>query len=775
MPPIRIEAEKMALKTYLKETGNSAASETSLISLNDAPGTTGSASASFSGSSGNYDVIVGYFDENDGVASLDALVGGKSLNAGPWQPDEQTATGAADSQTFRRKIFSNVLVNQNASIQLKGTANLKEWARFDYIEFVPVGSTPPPSSGGTKALGKLGTFHEWHKVEVALKGPNTSTTASTNPFKTSVNVTFEGPGGNFTIPAFYDGDGKGGSSGNVWKARFSANQLGTWNFKSASGEASLNGYTGSFTVDSAPDSAPNLLKQGRLQYVKDHYLKFADGGYWLKGGSDDPENFLGSAFGGWNAKKAAIEYLSSKGVNSIYVLTNNIDGDFNDSWPWLGSTPNQAKSNSSRFDVAKLGRWEDFFNYVESKGMVLNMVLDDDSAYHSYDRNLYYREMIARFGHHPAVIWNIGEEAEENYTTSQQIDYANKVDQLDSFDHPITVHREGGTSNQWPFLGNSSFDLTSIQTVPGGANSFTTTTLPNLNTIVRNNRRESTADGRPIPIMIDEIPGIREVNSTTQLKLRSEVLYPIYLAGGNFELHYRPSAVSIQQLGPMWDDMRRARQFVQTLPFQDMDPNNTLLSNTNGNYAFAKPGVAYGTYLKNGGTVNLDLRGTTGTFQVKWYNVKTGEFRNGTTIAGGNWRSLGRSPFSGDVAASITKISSPSLSLSLAQTANVANLAAQDALTGATGANATESSTGDDPLTDRKANLLGYQASGDGIATVTDFGMNNTQGEITGGGLSSGTFGSTTNFEGGGFASNSELTPLGTGTNLLANPNTGLT
>lgn len=149
MSSIRIEAENMSLITYLKEIGNSAASGTSLISLNNAAGTTGSASATFTGSSGTYDVVIGYFDERDGVAQLDVLIAGQSLSGTPFKLDEQTASGAANRNTFRTKTYSRVFIDQNTAIQLQGTANRSEWARADYIEFIPVSSTTPAADNDT--------------------------------------------------------------------------------------------------------------------------------------------------------------------------------------------------------------------------------------------------------------------------------------------------------------------------------------------------------------------------------------------------------------------------------------------------------------------------------------------------------------------------------------------------------------------------------------------------------------------------------------------------
>jgi len=72
LTPIRIEAELMNLSTYRVESGNTAASGGGLISLYQATGSVGA--PSFAGPSGTYDMI-GYFDENDGVAQLEVRVG----------------------------------------------------------------------------------------------------------------------------------------------------------------------------------------------------------------------------------------------------------------------------------------------------------------------------------------------------------------------------------------------------------------------------------------------------------------------------------------------------------------------------------------------------------------------------------------------------------------------------------------------------------------------------------------------------------------------------
>ena len=172
-------------------------------------------------------------------------------------------------------------------------------------------------------LGNVGTFSKWSKVEVVFQGPKSrGTNVSHNPFKNIVRVSFIAPNGRtYLVPAFYDGDGRGGLNGTVWKVRFSPDEVGTWTFTSMSEDTNLNNYQGSFVVDPVQGGAQYFAKWGRLEYVGSHYLKFRNGSYWLKGGADEPESFLGSGImGNWNGKKSAADYLSRKGVNSAADL-----------------------------------------------------------------------------------------------------------------------------------------------------------------------------------------------------------------------------------------------------------------------------------------------------------------------------------------------------------------------------------------------------------------------------------------------------------------------
>jgi len=90
----------------------------------------------------------------------------------------------------------------------------------------------------------------------------------------------------------------------------------------------------------------------------------------------------------------------------------NINGDGKDVWPFV------KHDDFTRFDCSKLDQWEMVFDHADDNlGMMLHIVLQETENETLFDggdtgpqRSLYLRELIARFGHHRAVTWNIGEE-----------------------------------------------------------------------------------------------------------------------------------------------------------------------------------------------------------------------------------------------------------------------------------------------------------------------------------------------------------------------------
>ena len=490
-----------------------------------------------------------------------------------------------------------------------------------------------PHEESAYQAGPTVTYPKWSKVEITLIGPaSIGMSDSQNPFLIDVSVTFTAPSGStFDVPAFYDGDGIGGMNGNIWRARFSPNETGAWNYASSSNNNILDGQSGAFDVTApvgcspySPGDLPDFACVGRLQYVGGHFLKFADGPFWLKGGEDDPEDFLAPGqTAGFPGKTAAIDYLAGHGVNSLYIMLHTLGGDANNVWPWVGATPNMAMQNHEHFDLAKLHEWETLFSYIQSNGLVLHLLFEDDSGWTGFNRSLYYREMIARFGHHNGLYWNLSEEYNESYSANQIKSFAQLLSDLDPYDHPLTVHHAGGTNNWQAFLGDTRFDLTSFQTSrsPQNAAAINWTNLTN-------------DSGHPIPISFDETGKI----GPDHRDLARHIIWSVYLGGGNFEMHTSPLS-SYTDFANHFADMHRARAFMEQMPFTQMVPANNLLSGTTA-YLLAKPGEIYAAYLPQGGTIQLNLSGTDNTFVATWFDPRSGASQSAGSVTGGATRSF---------------------------------------------------------------------------------------------------------------------------------------
>ncbi len=188
-----------------------------------------------------------------------------------------------------------------------------------------------------------------------------------------------------------------------------------------------------------------------MEYAGNHYLKFRDGPYWIKGGTDSPEDLLayegfantrsGSRFKvktysnhvqdwhagdpDWDNGKGrgfigALNYLASQHVNLIYFLPMNIGGDGQNVWPFAGPIkPAGDEANDDvHYDVRKLHQWEIASSTPREKGSCCTSCFNEAEKENKLElgadltteRKLFYREMVARFGHHNAILWNLCEE-----------------------------------------------------------------------------------------------------------------------------------------------------------------------------------------------------------------------------------------------------------------------------------------------------------------------------------------------------------------------------
>jgi hypothetical protein len=226
----------------------------------------------------------------------------------------------------------------------------------------------------------------------------------------------------------------------------------------------------------------DLRGKGLLEYVGEHYLRFAGTKeYFLKAGSDSPENLLAYTdfdntpnhnnrrktwsphvrdyIAGqdptWRNGKGkgivgAISYLSGQGMNAFSFLTMNIQGDDQNVYPYV------TDNDRTRLDVSKLAQWEILFEHADKMGMFLHFKMQEqendqllDGGNLGVERKLYYRELpgVARFSHHLALNWNLGEETTN--TNQQHKAFATYIKSIDPYKHPIVLHTFPNEKNKY--------------------------------------------------------------------------------------------------------------------------------------------------------------------------------------------------------------------------------------------------------------------------------------------------------------------------------------
>jgi hypothetical protein len=117
------------------------------------------------------------------------------------------------------------------------------------------------------------------------------------------------------------------------------------------------------------------------------------------------------------------------------------------------------------------------FKYCLEKGIHLYFVLGEGEAANKREldnatlrraRKLYYREMVARFGYHNAVTWNLFEEHDYPalpISPDMIKSWARYIEDQGPYNHPVTVHNYSSVLDVgWnEFWGDKRFGVVSQQ------------------------------------------------------------------------------------------------------------------------------------------------------------------------------------------------------------------------------------------------------------------------------------------------------------------------
>ena len=430
------------------------------------------------------------------------------------------------------------------------------------------------------------------------------------------------------------------------------------------------------TIAGNPNKAPLKTWQPHLQDWKDGDPVWKDG----KG-----KGIIG-----------ALNYLAAKGVNAFSFLPYNAGGDGDNVWPFV------QRNDKLHYDCSKLDQWGIVFDHGTALGLYLHVKMqeneiDDDRRGHKAEsgrvpesldggklgpeRKLYCRELIARFGHALALNWNLGEE--NTQSTEEIVDMLRYLRDTDPYQHHRVIHTFPDQQDKVypPLLGEAS-ELTGLSLQNGWSQSHQRTLAwlqqsdkAGKPWVVAHDEQNPAGLGVPQDIGYRGTDGIaieknkKDENATTgDVKSKAYTMHDIrklclwgnLMAGGAGVEYYFGYSLPENDLvcedfrsrDKSWDFCRIALDFFrdERIPFAEMSNADALIGNAendNSKYCLAKTGDTYLVYLPNGGTTELDLGGTNGTYTVSWFNPRSGgALSDGSvgSVTGGSKVSLGNSP-----------------------------------------------------------------------------------------------------------------------------------
>jgi hypothetical protein len=269
------------------------------------------------------------------------------------------------------------------------------------------------------------------------------------------------------------------------------------------------------------------------------------------------------------------------------------------------------------------------------------------------ERKLFYRELVARFAYFPALQWNLSEES--TFSPELLRDFAEWIQALDPYDHPITFHTtvlpsNGAFPDYDAVLADPRFSAASLQSQS-----------QEIGAHVELWRARSAAAGRKWVVGADEIAPITAgLDPQNAELLRKRVLYDVYFSGGNIEWFCGADPLPVggdltledfRTRESMWNYMRFARRLVESFPFWEMEPMDELVGGESGfeggAEVFAAHHRVYAVYLPDATpTGSIDLSSTNVPLRKRWYDPRKGIYAGNTVLLqGGAVVQLGPPPY----------------------------------------------------------------------------------------------------------------------------------
>lgn len=293
-------------------------------------------------------------------------------------------------------------------------------------------------------------IERWKPTDLEFKTTITWQFSQTSPYEVDFYAEIAGPENvKMTLPGFYDGN-------NTWKIRFAPPKEGEWTITTHSDVLELDNKQ--MKLECIPNANKNVHGALIVDPKNPYHYTYEDGTRFFPVGYEVNWLFamdMNAKYNSLPTLNPFLERIAESGFNWLNVnvwaydtswrLGKTEDADYGPPalLPWEGTNDNPE------FKKFNLKYWQHFDKVMEATnqhGLTACLYLKvynklaNLTPNNSFEDDLYFRWVIARYAAYPNVVWSLAKEAQYEKSTRYKVDRLKFIRATDAYKRLLTVH-----------------------------------------------------------------------------------------------------------------------------------------------------------------------------------------------------------------------------------------------------------------------------------------------------------------------------------------------